>query len=300
MKGAGPIDYQNDIRAAVEYIENHLSDELKLEDCARAAHYSPYHFLRVFRQATGMTPGEYIRKRRLSEIAKRVFCGHSLFENASRWGFNSKEHFTRAFQAEHHCLPSEYRTAANSLELQERFSFAPENPLPPPRIEQRPGFAVIALPAPGHPPHFWNEYNCHGYSRVLSGGRDVEDYGICLFRPGRMEYYIGVREEETAPHRQDGILPVPPKRIAIPPVLSAVFLTPPCDRFHFVETIRRTWRTVGGWLDTHGYRRTGGPEYEYYAESSRTYRETIVIPIAPLSESENGGNISALRKDDPS
>ena len=66
------MDYKEHIARAVEYIEQNLTNEIDLAACAKACGYSKYYFLRVFKEVTGMTPADYIRKRRLSEIAKRI------------------------------------------------------------------------------------------------------------------------------------------------------------------------------------------------------------------------------------
>ena len=66
------MDYITHVMRAIEYIENNLKNEIILADCARVSGYSEYHFIRVFREATGLTPADYIRKRRLTEIIKHM------------------------------------------------------------------------------------------------------------------------------------------------------------------------------------------------------------------------------------
>jgi AraC family transcriptional regulator len=63
-----------------------------LVSIARAAGYSEYHFLRVFKQVTHLTPTDYVRKRRLSEVAREMYeSGRSISDLAFEYGFNSKE-----------------------------------------------------------------------------------------------------------------------------------------------------------------------------------------------------------------
>lgn len=57
------------IRLALDYIEEHLKDELDNKILAQISGYSEYHFIRVFRKHIHLTPADYIRKRRISEIA---------------------------------------------------------------------------------------------------------------------------------------------------------------------------------------------------------------------------------------
>ena len=68
-----------------------------------------------------MTPSEYVRRRRITESARDIADTDEPISGIGyRHGFNSKENFTRAFKSEHHILPSEYRTADNSLKLLHR------------------------------------------------------------------------------------------------------------------------------------------------------------------------------------
>lgn len=54
------------LRQAMDYVEEHLHTEIEIEDIARAAMSSKYHFQRMFHALTGFTVTEYIRNRRLS------------------------------------------------------------------------------------------------------------------------------------------------------------------------------------------------------------------------------------------
>ena len=86
------------IRYVLDYIELHLKDELDIKMLAQISGYSEYHFIRIFRKYVGLTPADYIRRRRISEI---VFCigktKRPISDIAFEYGFNSKENFTRAF-----------------------------------------------------------------------------------------------------------------------------------------------------------------------------------------------------------
>jgi AraC family transcriptional regulator len=120
------MDYREPVEKAIAFIEENLKYDVSLAGCAGAVGYSGYHFLRIFKEATGLTPADYIRKRRLTEIVKRIDArGGAIIEIAFEYGFGSKENFTRAFKAEHHILPTEYKSAQNSLKLYERLTFGP-------------------------------------------------------------------------------------------------------------------------------------------------------------------------------
>ena len=91
-----------DKRKAVErmqkYIENHLEQPITMHALAREAAYSMYYAARVFREITGHSPFEYIRRRRLSAAAKRLSASHDrVIDVAFDFVFDSHEGFTRAF-----------------------------------------------------------------------------------------------------------------------------------------------------------------------------------------------------------
>ena len=55
-----------------EYIEAHLTEKITMAQLARAARYSKWHAARMFKDVTGVSPFEYIRKRRLCGAAKTL------------------------------------------------------------------------------------------------------------------------------------------------------------------------------------------------------------------------------------
>lgn len=92
-----------------EYIEAHLDGELTLSELARVSLFSPWHSYRLFRQYTGLTPAEYIRRLRLSESARRLKQGNiRVIDAAYDWGFGSVDGYQRAFLREFGCNPGEY------------------------------------------------------------------------------------------------------------------------------------------------------------------------------------------------
>lgn len=82
------MDYKTYVMQAINYIEKNLKNEITLTDCARVSGYSHYHFIRVFKEATGLTPSDYIRKRRLTEIIKHMRQDIPISEIAFEYGFN--------------------------------------------------------------------------------------------------------------------------------------------------------------------------------------------------------------------
>ena len=81
------------------YIDDHLEQPLDLEALAAVAHFSPFHFHRLFRAWTGETLGDYLRRRRVEMAALRLATQPRLgvLQVALAVGFGSGEAFTRAF-----------------------------------------------------------------------------------------------------------------------------------------------------------------------------------------------------------
>lgn len=277
MRMENKMDYRKQIEKAIEYIEENLQGDIRLEDCARVSGYSTYHFLRVFRDAVGLTPADYVRKRRISEISKEIMrSSQHIAPIAFQYGFNSKENFVRAFKAEHHILPTEYKEAQNSLKLYERFRFETKDFFVTPRIvEVRPFSLTVYKCDEEVVPRFWNQYNARGLSLKLSGGREVWDYGVSKWDPTehRLDYYIGIPSEHAAGDISDTL------ELHIPGGSYALFSTPAATQDDFVIQIRRTWDYIRTWFQDSRYRRSSGYEFECYREKSRLFSEDIYIPL---------------------
>ena len=266
------------IRLAIAYIEAHLTEEIDNKTLSRIAGYSEFHFIRVFRKYVCLTPADYIRKRRISEIVRRIGGEKQpLSELAFAFGFNSKENFTRAFKNEHGILPTEWKTAECSLRL--FMPFSSEQKCPPPAVSMRylAPFTLCAYPfGDAFPPDCWNRYNAEKRSLRLSGGRTVEDFGAMIWDGERkcLLYHIGIRAD-VAQGDSAGTV-----RISVGGGLYAVFETPAAEPHTFVSVIRDTWDWIyREWMPESGYRRGDGYELESYVESSREYRERIYIPL---------------------
>ena len=269
------------IKEALCFVEDNLKADFSLSDLAKAAGYSEYHFLRVFKQVTGFTPADYIRKRRLSEIAREIDeSKRPISDIAFEYGFNSKENFTRAFKTEHNCLPTEYKSAGNSLKLFGPFRLDAALFEVSPELMELDGFSLTVYPYKGESMHkFWNLYNCKKLSLLLSNGKIVADYGVSHWNSEKMQldYFIGIKTDH-AHGDTTGTM-----KIEIPGGLYAKFTTPPSSHFGFVNTIHRTWDYINHvWLPQSGYRRAGPCEFETYVETSRKYTEDIYIPVRKL------------------
>jgi AraC family transcriptional regulator len=97
----------------LKHIDTHLDQDLDLQALARVAHFSAFHFHRVFFSWTGENFGEYLRRRRLEMAAIRLAAqpGLSILDVAVSVGFGSTEAFARAFKVRFGCTASAWRAS---------------------------------------------------------------------------------------------------------------------------------------------------------------------------------------------
>lgn len=104
------MDHLRQIQRAVDYIEDHLHDELSVDTIAKVAGFSKWHFQMVFSSAVGDTLKEYIRKRRLTAAVIALGTTEQrILDIALDAGFESQEAFTRAFKAMFRKTPGDCR-----------------------------------------------------------------------------------------------------------------------------------------------------------------------------------------------
>lgn len=107
-------EYSLRMNKVLDHIDRHLGEPLELDMLADVAHFSRFHFHRVFSQWIGETFGDYLRRRRL-EVAARMLGIEpetTVLEVALAVGFGSGEAFARAFKSRFGCTPTDWRTEA--------------------------------------------------------------------------------------------------------------------------------------------------------------------------------------------
>ena len=95
------IEYGRRMHRVVDHIDAHLDDDLDLATLADVAHFSPFHFHRLFTAWMGETLGDYLRRRRIEVAANRLISQPhvAVLEIALSVGFGSTEAFAHAFRA---------------------------------------------------------------------------------------------------------------------------------------------------------------------------------------------------------
>ncbi len=100
------------LNRVIDFVEARLDQPLSLEDLARIADLSPFHFSRVFKLTTGETPYHFVCSRRLARAQQLLTTEEMpLAELALVCGFASQSHFTAAFSKAFGTSPGRYRRA---------------------------------------------------------------------------------------------------------------------------------------------------------------------------------------------
>lgn len=98
------------------HISSHLSESFTLTDLARMANLSPTYFSNLFSQLMGLSPIQYINKRRVEEAQKLLLSSDdTLFKIAGRIGFSDEYYFSRVFKKIVGVSPDHYRKREFSL-----------------------------------------------------------------------------------------------------------------------------------------------------------------------------------------
>lgn len=117
------MDGGDGVRSGILFLETKLREPFVMESAARNAGYSLFHFCRLFTLAAGLPPGEYIRKRRLSEAARDlVETGKSVGAIAREYTFQSHEAFTRSFKSLFGVTPELYRRRTGPARVMKPFA----------------------------------------------------------------------------------------------------------------------------------------------------------------------------------
>lgn len=286
----------NSLRAmndALQYIEEHLAEEIDLREAARLAVCSEYHFQRMFSFLAGLTLSEYIRRRRLTLAAFELQNGSArVIDVAVKYGYGSADSFARAFQAWHGIAPSEARAGGHALRAFSPMTFqltvtgGGEMKV---RIVEKEAFRIVGIMR--RVPIVFNGVNpaieamWKGLDsetiRQLKELSDIEPRGVISasvnFDEGRMEergeldHYIGVATTKPCPD--------PLARLEVAASAWAVFeaVGP------FPSALQEVWgRIYSEWFPSSNYELTAGPEILWNADSdtsSPVYRSEIWIPV---------------------
>lgn len=275
---------------AVNYIELHLNEAIRLHEIAEAANYSPYHFSRMFKAFTGDNVTEYVRKRRLTVAADRLMVDDHipLIDLALEVGFENQESFTKAFKSMFNITPGQFRKTKDPMRLFYRDPFGhKEHAHLTQQITMAPNIVTrAAMKIVGQANHFVDREL--SLKEVWSGFKPEMD-GIPN-RVGKLGF--GIYEAYYEDEQEVGFtywcavevssfndIPNGFESREIPQQVYAVFLhRGPLMDLH--KTLKYIW---GSWLPKSKYEYADSPELEIYPAQYQATEEhaelSLYIPI---------------------
>ncbi|MGY3187734.1 AraC family transcriptional regulator [Lysinibacillus sp. TE18511] len=280
------------IQKAINYIEEHLLDDITMEQIAREVNSSVFHFQRTFSILTDMSIADYIRRRRLTLAAQELInTEQKVIDLAYKYGYDSPEAFTKAFRKQHQLTPSEARKKQGQLQSYNRLviqvSLKGAEPMKY-KIVEKEKFQVVGVKRTFNCqngenmrgiPQFWDEINSEGMDNrlfTLNNGEIKGVLGVCVPNAGEeknglIDYWIAT----------DHIGDVPENLLAmeVPASKWVVF------EVHgpMPDAMQNTWKQIySEWFPSNPYEPTGTAELEVYSDedpfSPDLYSE-IWIPI---------------------
>lgn len=175
-----PMEWMKTIGDAIQYIEEHITEPLTVDQIAHHAHVSPFYFQKGFAMLCGFTLSEYIRNRRLALAGSELAAGNEkIIHIAMKYGYDSPDSFTKAFTRFHGVTPMAVKKEQVALK-----AFAPlkfrltleGGYLMDYKIEKKEAFTVLANAktfsyekAKETVPAFWQEHYQEGKGSTVMG-----------------------------------------------------------------------------------------------------------------------------------
>ncbi len=288
------MDWQERMNRAIAWIEEHLTAEIEWEQAAREAHCSLFHFLRMFEVITGLTAGEYVRRRRLSLAALELASGDAkVIDVALCYGYDSPDAFAKAFRKLFGCTPTEARQPGARLRSYPPITFAitlKGVQAMDYRIETKPAYSLTGVSlrttwrdgqSARDIPALWDRcLNDGTFDKLLAlepPGSKIGVAGVSGefdMKNEEFSYFIAI---ETPTNR--AALPDGCRDIAVPAATWGVFEL----RGPIPETIQEMMpRIFNEWFPSSGWEHADGPELEIYSQGDvrgAEYYSEIWIPL---------------------
>ena len=293
------MEWLEHFRKSIDYLEESLEDKTEVAKAAQIALMSKYHYQRMFHMITGVTVADYIRKRRLTMAAQELASSPiKVVDVALKYGYQTPEAFTKAFNRLHGMNPSDarkqgkYLKAFPRLSVQIQIKGVEEMNY---QIKEKERFAIMGVEKKVSTrdgenfrviPGFWQEVTQDGtcdHLGEMAGSMGVMGVSMDYDEEQEtMSYLVAV--EKSA----DGRLPNLTKREVIqreiPASTWAVFESVGAMPDAIQNVFQRIFTE---WFPATGYSHAGGPEIEVYLPGDPTssqYQCEVWIPVVKNEE----------------
>ena len=164
-------EYTQRINRVIDYLRANLDHQVKLEELAKVACFSEFHFHRVFSAVSGETLNHFTNRLRLEKAARLLrYSGQSLTDIALNCGFSSSATFSRAFRSGYETSPSQFRKSGQikKSKICKELYWAQEYLLPMSAEEKRAAFPVRLIDVPERQVAYIRVTNAFEMDRVLA------------------------------------------------------------------------------------------------------------------------------------
>lgn len=282
------MEWLERLNQSISYMEDNLAGEIHIEQAAKIACCSSFHFQRMFSYIATVSLAEYIRRRRMTLAAFELQNSDiKVIDLAFKYGYESPTSFSRAFQNVHGIPPSAAKREGAVLKAHPRITFlisikgeVEMNY----RIEKKEAFRIVGAKKFFdlnveenfiQVPQFWGEFFQSGRIMEIGQLSNKEPYGVlgistCM-NGKDFEYYIASATDRPVPENMyEYMVPACTWAIfdCIGPIPSAI------------QELQK--RIITEWLPTSGYEYADAPDIEVYPEgdtSSSNYRCEVWLPI---------------------
>ena len=276
------------------YIEEHILEEIKIDDLARLTMYSPVHVRRLFLEWTKYTPADYIRRLKLSKAALMLrdqSC--RVVDVVTEFGFGSVDGFQRAFKKEFGYNPKEYETNPVPIYLftpygvqsqaKNPYDFSPTNTRKVTVQKIHKEARTVIIKRGRNATDYWSyceEIGCDVWG-LLKSIKSISGEPVCLWlpekyrRPVTNEYVQGVEVESNYSGRTpDGF-----DMLELPEADYLLFRSDPYQDEEYGSAILDVEKVISEYdFQKNGYRRDeSNPRIQLEPICTRGYIELVAI-----------------------
>ncbi|MFJ7972981.1 helix-turn-helix domain-containing protein [Psychrobacillus sp. NPDC096389] len=296
------------LQQVIDYIDEHIKEDINPEELATLVGYSPYHFYRIFDKHIGYTVMNYVQKRKLQFALYELVQGKKIIQIALDYGFETHSGFTKAFKKCFGSPPSLYRlhcpiSLPQKLDLLSLRQKQTGGIVMQPKIIHKEAFDIAGKTFESYlekvsytrdAPAFWEQR--------ISDDEAIESTLYNLLSPKKHgEYCINLSGTElkdsftylfAVNYDHDTHLPKELTKLKIPAATYAVFRTPLVEVEQFVDSIKGTWQYIlDDWLPTSHYEVDENVyDFEYYDEHCHDwlYEKIFMEIYLPIKRREMG------------
>lgn len=273
---------------SINYMEDHIFEDMTILDIARAANASPFYYQRMFMVLTDMSVQTYVRNRRLTLAAMELMASEmKVIDIALKYGYESAEAFSRAFKKVHGSSPIEVKNKQKSIQafmkLTIQISLKGDVPMKY-RLEEVPGFSFYGMTREFSTvdgsnfkeiPLFWNEVMANGsFEAMISKSNSKKCLGVCMpmdyNKDVVFDYIIGGFTDEAIEGYD--FHTVESAEWAIFEIHGPIS-----------ESLQSTWKQIfSEWFPQTGFKHADLPEIEVYFDgdvNGKDYYMEVWIPI---------------------